>query len=326
VRSALVGDVGGTRARFARLDADGRPGRTVALTCDEHSGFAALLAAALARLGAGGGVERSRTAAVAIAGPIAGDSGEVTNLGWRFSTEATRRSLGLDRLLLLNDLEALALGLPELRGEDFEVLRAGEAVADAPRALIGAGTGLGVSGLIPVAGDWLALRGEGGHRDLAANDEREWRVVERLAARFGRASAERALSGPGLVALYEALAEIDGVPIGARSPERITAGALDGSDRNAVEALHLFCGWLGAVAGDLVLTLGARGGLELAGGVLEGMGGAFDRERFLARFTAKGRFAAYLERVPVRRLREPAPPRPGAALRGAARALRRAGG
>jgi glucokinase len=190
------------------------------------------------------------------------------------------------------------------------------AVTSAPLALLGPGTGLGVSGLIPAGDGWVPLGGEGGHRDLAASSEREWQIVTALAARFGRASAERAISGPGLVWLYETICGLDGRTVEADSPAEVAARASSGDCAAAAEATRQFSAWLGAVAGDLVLTLGARGGLYLGGGVLERLGAAFDRGRFLARFDAKGRFADYLRPVPIRRILSAQ-----ATLAGAARAL-----
>lgn len=314
VARGLVADVGGTHARFAALDEAGQPGATVELPSAAFANLTGALGAAAARLGLD---LAGLPVAVALAGPVSGDVVELTNVGWRFSAMATREALGLARLVLLNDFEAVARSLSGLADEELERWREGEPVAVAPRALVGPGTGLGVGALLRSGESWIALSGEGGHRDLAATDEREWRVVLRLAARFGRASAERALSGPGLVALYDAVAELDGRSAGALTAEEIARRAATGESAACREACELFSGWLGAVAGDLVLTLGARGGLYLAGGMLEGMAAAFDRGRFFARLDGKGRFREYVRRVPVFRLRSPS----AAALRGAASAL-----
>ncbi|MCM2268669.1 MAG: glucokinase, partial [Thermoanaerobaculia bacterium] len=260
-----------------------------------------------------------RAAAVAVAAPAAGDRIELTNAGWSFSVETTRRELGLERLVVLNDLEATALALPHLRAEELEIWRSGDPIGGAPCALVGVGTGLGTAAFIEGRdGRPAALASEGGHCDLAATDEREWQVVGELSKRFGRASAERALSGPGLASLYEALSLSfkEGVQDSVSAAE-VVRRASGGGDARAREACGLFSGWLGAFAGDLVLTLGARGGLYLTGGVLAGMGAAFDRERFLARLDAKGRFRDYVAAVPVRRILAD-----DAALRGAASALR----
>lgn len=315
---ALVADVGGTRARFALAAPDGRPGPAVELATADFADLAGAARSALARLEVGDTTPR-RFAAVAVAGPVAGDRIELTNAGWSFSVEATRRDLGLERLAVLNDLEAIALSLPHLAGGDLETWREGRSGGNAPRAVVGVGTGLGTAAFIEGEdGASTAVAGEGGHRDLAATDEREWLVVRELSKQFGRASAERGLSGPGLASLYEALSWLDQ----AEKQKSVSAAevvrlAIGGGDARARESCALFSGWLGAFAGDLVLTLGARGGLYLTGGVLAGMGAAFDRERFFARLDAKGRFRDYVAAVPVRRIVAD-----DAALLGAASALR----
>ena len=184
----------------------------------------------------------------------------------------------------------------------------------AAMAVIAPGTGLGVSGLVPDgAGGFAAIEGEGGHRTLAAQSPREWAIVSALAERFGHASAERALSGPGIEALYRAVASIDGVSRGGdRTAAEIAHDAFTRSDPVAVEAVATFTGFLGSVAGDLALTLGARGGVYLAGGIVPGWGGRFDAARFLGRFRAKGRFHGWLGAVPVRVVTHPHPALAGA--------------
>jgi glucokinase len=174
--------------------------------------------------------------------------------------------------------------------------------------VVGVGTGLGTALFLPAAPgrSELAIAAEGGHRDLAATCEREWRVVEQVAARHGRASAERVLSGPGLVELHRALAEIDGAPPQDLDPPAVADRARIGEPR-ARETLALFSAWLGAFCGDLALTAGARGGLDLAGDLLGALGDLFDRERFRERFLAKGRFRRWLEAIPVARIVHPNP-------------------
>ena len=310
----LVGDVGGTHARFALVDPAGAllEQRVLASADFEDLEGAVGRFLQLAEVGAG----TIHEAAVAVACPVVGDEIRLTNLRWRFSIAGTRDRLGLDRLFLLNDFEALALCLPALRAADLEPLREGEPATGAACALIGPGTGLGVAGLAPVGQRWIAIPGEGGHRDLAPANEREWAIFRRLAERFGHVSAERALSGPGLVWLYEAVCAADGRTAERLTPPEVTARALADGCAASREATGLFPGWLGAVAGALALTLGARGGVFLGGGLLEPMGAAFDRGRFVERFLAKGRFASYLRSIPVARIRHPFP-----ALLGAARAL-----
>ena len=193
----------------------------------------------------------------------------------------------------------------------------GAAVAGTPRAVLGPGTGLGVAGLVPGgAGRLCIVAGEGGHVTLAAGTPREAAVLAQLQQRFGHASAERALSGPGLVNLYDAIGVLDARPTRTLQPDEVVTGALLGADPACREALQLFGALLGSEAGNLALTLGARGGVYLGGGIVPRLGTAFDALPFRERFEAKGRFRSYLERIPTFVITAPTP-----ALQGAANAL-----
>ena len=313
----LLGDVGGTNARFAWQDSDGAPLRNIAtIPTADHPTLAAALAHYLH------GLERAAPpwCAIGIANPITGDRVQMTNSHWSFSIEAVRRELGFERFVVINDFTALALALPDLKADELRQLGGGAAVAGTPLGLIGPGTGLGVSGLVPSteAGRWVALQGEGGHVTLAASNAREAAVLQVLRERFGHASAERAISGLGLEALHDALRTLDGVSTGAPLPAaEISQRALASSDPQCVEALDLFCAFLGVVAGDLALTLGARGGVYIGGGIVPRLGDAFRNSRFRAGFEDKGRFRAYLEAIPVYVIHAEVSP----ALLGASRAL-----
>jgi glucokinase len=292
----LVADIGGTHIRFGLADAEQGVRRQSTLYCADYSEPAAAAEEYLNGLDSS---QRPEKAVFAIASPVTGDRVEMTNHVWDFSIEETRRQLELSTLRVVNDFTALALSLPILEPEELRRVREGERQAGAPLGLLGPGTGLGVSGLVPAQGKWWPLSTEGGHRDLAATSEREWQVVQILQQRFGRASAERVLSGPGLVNLYQALCELSGVePLESR-PRDVEHRARASADSLEAEATRLFSGWLGAVAGDLALTLGARGGVFLAGGILPKMGTVFDEALFRQRFLAKGRFRDYLEPIPV---------------------------
>jgi|CXWL01.1.fsa_nt_gi glucokinase len=310
----LVADIGGTHARFALVDDAGAFVARGSSRCREHGSPAE---AARAFLTGAGGTANPREAAFAVAGPVDGDFLALTNCPWQFSLDETRQALGLERLLAVNDFQALALALPHLGRDDLETWNPGQPRPGAPLAVLGPGTGLGVGAAIPTGGGWTALATEGGHRDLAATTAREWAVCERLAARFGRVSVERVLSGPGLGLIASALAELAGEPPADDPGAAEVVKRGEAGDPLALEVTRLFSGWLGAVAGDLALTLGARGGVYLGGGVPAKMGALFDRDRFLERFADKGRFRGYLEEIPVAMLRDPE----GATLAGAARSL-----
>ena len=309
----LVADIGGTNARFAIIEAPGAaPTQLRSLRCAEHNGPEAALRAWLEDVGA----QLPDLAAFGIATPIDGDAVAMTNHPWRFSVGELRAALGLGRLTVVNDFTALALSLPVLGDGDLLRVGGGEARPGAACALIGAGTGLGVSGLLPAPGGWVPLQGEGGHVTLPACSAREAAVLARLAARHGHVSAERVLSGPGLVSLHEALCGLDGAPYVERTPAQISALALTGDCRHCAEALDMFCALLGTVAGDLALTLGARGGLYIGGGIVPRLGDLFLRSAFRERFVAKGRFRPWLEQVPTWVILAP-----HAALTGASAAL-----
>jgi glucokinase len=313
----VLGDVGGTNARFAWQDGDGAPLRDIAtIPTADHPTLAAALAHYLH------GLERAAPpwCAIGIANPITGDRVQMTNSHWSFSIEAVRRELGFQRFVVINDFTALALAIPDLKADELRQLGGGAAVTGTPLGLIGPGTGLGVSGLVPSteAGRWVALQGEGGHVTLAASNAREAAVLQVLRERFGHASAERAISGMGLEALHDALCALDGVSNAAALPAaEISRRALAASNPQCVEALDLFCAFLGVVAGDLALTLGARGGVYVGGGIVPRLGDAFTNSRFRPSFEDKGRFRAYLEAIPVYVIHAEVSP----ALLGASRAL-----
>lgn len=310
----LVGDIGGTNARFALIERPGAAiGAPLTLPCADYPGPAEAIEAYLRQTAA---PQRPRWAAIGIANPVTGDEVHMTNHHWAFSIEALRRTLGLERLALLNDFTALALALPYLKAEELRRVGGGEPVADAPIALLGAGTGLGVSGLFTQGRRHIAINGEGGHATLPAHDAREASIIAILAREHRHVSAERALSGSGIERLYRAICELRGTPAEPLSAPDITARALDGRCALCREALDTFCAMLGTVASNLALTLGAFGGVYVGGGIVPRLGDYFAQSPFRARFEDKGRFRDYLARIPVFVIHAPYP-----ALTGAARQL-----
>ena len=311
----LLGDIGGTNARFAwQPSRDAAPGRVAIYPCAEHESLLAAMRHYLAQqqLPAPG------ACAIGIANPVTGDHVQMTNHTWSFSIEQVRLALGLTRFLVLNDFTALALSLTLLPADELRQVGGGQAVPKAPIGLIGPGTGLGVSGLWAglAGGPAVPINGEGGHVTLAAADASEEAVVALLRQRFGHCSAERAVSGPGLVNLYEALCTLDGVAAEALEAADITLRA-EAGDSRCNRVLDLFFSFLGNVAGNLALTLGTRGGMYIGGGIVPRLGARIDRSRFRERFEQKGRFADYLARVPTFVVEAKLSP----ALLGAARAL-----
>lgn len=302
----LIADIGGTNARFALLD--GRDWHNeIVLRCADYPDIVSAIEDYLQKVGAASGPARPLEAALAIAGPITGDIVRMTNHVWQFSAARTRQSLGWHRLIMVNDFTALAMAIRHLPENELEQVGGGQSVPGAPLALIGPGTGLGVSGLIPTGEHWIPLQGEGGHVTLAVMNERELAVLQQLHQRFTHVSAERVVCGPGLVNLYEALCGLEGVVPKVLTPPEITRRAREGSCRICLEALSIFCALLGTLAGNLVLTLGATGGCYIGGGIVPGLGSFFTSSHFRNRFEDKGRFADYLSRVPTYVIRSELP-------------------
>jgi glucokinase len=293
----LIGDIGGTNARFGWQTSPNTPPLEVAsYACADHTSVLNVIRHYLSCHG-----KRSPpVCALGIANPVLGDRVQMTNHHWSFSIFELQRALGLQRLVVINDFTALALSLPALGRDELCQIGGGECVPNAPLAVLGPGTGLGVSGLLPTTpGIYVPINGEGGHASLAACDDREAAIIDFLQLKFGHASAERALSGPGLVNLYEAASRLSGHTLQALRPSDIIAGAKSGTDPDCVTALDLFCSFLGGVAGNLALTLGARGGVYIGGGIAPRLIAELQRSSFRERFENKGRFRDYLGSIPT---------------------------
>jgi len=297
----LVADVGGTHARFGLVRAaGGAVEQWASLRCADFDSPQAAARAYLAGLEREtGAAPQPRRAAFALASAVEGDTVPLTNSAWIVSRHALREALGLQRLLLLNDFEALALALPRLPPDGVQVFGGGGIDRRRTMAVIGPGTGLGVAAAVPVAGDrWHALATEGGHVTLAAGDEFEAQVLQAARREFAHVSAERLLSGLGLPLLYRSVAAVRGATAdGHLAAADISARGLHGSDPICAETIDLFCAMLGGFAGNVVLSLGARGGLCIAGGVALALREHLPRSRFRARFEAKGRYRDYLAPV-----------------------------
>src|SRR5438094_3295047 len=300
----LVGDVGATNARFGLVSPDGAVLHSGNFACAD---FAEIGLAIEAYLALRGNLPMPRQGALAIAALITGDEIRMTNHPWRFSLVALRDRLGLERLVAINDFTAVALALPRLSAADRVPVGGGAPIEGGPIAVLGPGSGLGASGLIPVGASWAALAGEGGHVTMAATNERESAVLEHMRRRFDHVSAERCLSGPGLVNLYNSLAALDSVPAAAYTAAQITDAETAARDPLCREATAMFCAMLGTVAGDLVLTLGARGGVYIAGGIVPRLGARFVESTFRARFEAKGRLSAHVAAIPSYVVTHPLP-------------------
>jgi glucokinase len=296
----LLADVGGTNARFALETGAGQISHIQVLGCASYPAIADALRAYLAlpdvAAVAGGQV---RHGAIAIANPITGDFVKMTNHHWEFSIEALRMECGFDVLVVANDFTALARSLPLLSDVQKRKVGGGAPVAGTPLGLVGAGTGLGVSGLIPAQDSWTALLSEGGHVSFAPVNEIEVAILQFAWREFEHVSAERLMSGAGIELLYRALADYRKQPAEALSAAEIARRALAGECPLCDEAIETFCCMLGTIAGNLGVTLGAQGGIFIGGGIVPRLGERFDRSGFRARFEAKGRFRNYLSAIPT---------------------------
>ena len=299
----LLADIGGTNARFALETAPGVIEDIDVLPCKDY----ATLADAMRSYLENAHTRAVHHAAIGIANPVNGDRVQMTNHHWSFSIEETRQALGFHTLLVLNDFTALALSLPHLPADELVQVGGGDAQPGA-KALIGAGTGLGVSGLLPAGGDWVAIAGEGGHVAFSPLDDDEAALLRYAQTRFGEhVSAERLLSGPGLELIHDALCVQAGEAAGQLSAAQISERGLSGRDARCVRVLELFCAMLGTAAANLALTLGAVGGVYIGGGVVPRLGDFFARSGFRARFEATGRFAGYTGAMPVYVIHSPYP-------------------
>ena len=298
----LVGDVGGTNARFGLVARDGKLLHSAVLADADYAQFIDAIRAYLAQRGE---LPMPRQGAIAIASAITGDQVHMTNNPWAFSIAGLRDELGFERLEVINDFTAQALALPHLTDNDKVKVGGGSPVPGHPIGVIGPGTGLGVSGLLPSGSRWIPLTGEGGHATVAASTDRESAVVDHMRKRYDHVSAERCVSGQGLVNLYETLAALDGVPAAQYTPARINDP--NSTDPLCREAVSMFCAMLGTMAGNLALTLGAQGGVYIAGGIVPRLGARFAESSFRERFEAKGRLKPYLEAIPTYVVTHPLP-------------------
>lgn len=307
---AIIGDIGATNARFALVKADGT---TTPARSYELNDYGSIYDAITTFLSEEAPEARPVQAVLAVASPALGDEVTFTNHAWTFSIEALRRQLGLKRLRIVNDFAANALAIPHLEAADRVPIGGGSVVAGAPIGLIGPGSGLGVGALITTSDGPMPLASEGGHVTMAPATTQESAVLDLMRKRYDHVSAERVLSGPGLVNLYGALCELEGVPAAPFTAAQITSARIWDEDRRTREATEMFCAMLGTTAGNLALTLGARGGVYIAGGIVPRLVAFFAESRFRARFEAKGRFREYLAGIPTYVIVRPLPALLGAA-------------
>jgi glucokinase len=305
----LAGDVGGTKALL--LLATVRQGRLAPVlerryAVASFADFSSMLARFLDECRHNSRRDlRLVSACFGAAGPATGNRIQMTNLPWRLDADAIAAEFGIGRVLLVNDFEAAAMGVETLAPGDSAVLQRGEPLPQAPRVVIGAGTGLGVAYALPQGKRYRVIAGEGGHAGFAPADDEQMRLWRALHAQLGRVSVEHVVSGPGLVRIYEFLrAELPEVPalresVRTEGAAAISRYALEHGDPLACRALDLFIACYGALAGDHALSVSARGGVYIAGGIALKIFSRLAAGGFLAAFNAKGAQAQLTGRIPV---------------------------
>ncbi len=296
----LVGDVGGTNARFAIETASGCFEASAIYPNKHFSGFSDVLHHYLTQEKAVSAcLEKLKYAAVAIANPIEGDWIKMTNSSWAFSIESVRAEFGFEVLLMVNDFTALAMALPSLPSAYTKQFGGKTAKEGRAIGLLGAGTGLGVSGLIPAKDVWIPLEAEGGHVSFSPFDELEIDILELASKKYRHVSAERFLSGRGIEFLYELLSEIKEGKKRSLPASEVIGRALNEKNGLCDQVIDVFCTMFGTVAGNLALTLGAKGGIYIGGGIIPRLGERFFVSGFRKRFENKGRFTDYMAEIPV---------------------------
>jgi glucokinase len=315
--TAILADIGGTNARFSLL-VDAEP---TLITTYAVAAYASPVEAAQAYLAGPAAGHQPEVAVMAAAGPVVNGRVNMVNAAWIVDAELIRQGLALRSARVINDFEALGWALAGFRATDLVTI--GPALPPQPgtMAVMGPGTGFGLAAMATDDRAEIVLVTEGGHATLPSENEREDAIILELRARHPHVSIERVLSGPGLAELYEAIAAVDHRSAPARDNAAIVAHALAGDCENSRATLDAFCGFLGSVAGNAALSLGALGGLFIAGGVVPHFTDFLQRSAFRARFEAKGRLAPYLARIPTAVVVHPEP-----AFVGLARLALRLGG
>lgn len=289
----LLGDVGGTRARFA-VFRDSQLGPVETLSTRDYANAVDGIRHFLGRRHN----EGIDSAVIAGAGPVEGGRCSLTNASWVLDSKELTKALALRTVNIVNDLEALAWAVPRFTASDVAAIGRGNEAVAAPVALIAPGTGLGMACFIP--GSEQVLASEGGHTTLASTNKDEAAIVDFLQRRHGHVSAERVLSGGGLVNIHDALTDAQGCRSPVLPPEEIVRTAIEGRSQTARQALDIFCGFLGSIAGSAALTFGARGGVLIAGGIAPRIVDYLRGSDFRRRFESKGRLRDYLARIPTK--------------------------
>jgi len=304
----LLADIGGTNARFALETAPGKIEFILVLKCADYPTLSDALRTYLTHPDAIAlGANKVKKMGIAIANPVHGDSIQMMNHHWKFSIQAMKAEFSFDTFLVENDFKALAMALPFLNDTQKMQVGGGQPKANAVIGLLGAGTGLGVGGLIPAKGKWLALDSEGGHTSFAPTNQLEIDMLQFALQQHRHVSSERFMSGAGLLLTYQALANRTNTPAEDIDTPEIMRRGLAQECALCTETLSTFCETLGSMAGNLAITLGTTGGMYIGGGIVPRLGQFFSDSNFRNRFEHKGRLANYLSQIPTYVITEPYP-------------------
>jgi glucokinase len=304
----LIGDIGGTNARFALTGANGQAWTSeLTVMCRDYETAELAIVDYLERTG----TCEPDAVCLAAAGPIVDDSAHFTNNHWSIDCRELRNSFRSAKVRLLNDFEAIAYSIPLLAETDLTTVGLEPlAVRDKTNytiGVLGPGTGLGVAGLMGRGDNIYPIVGEGGHVGFAPENQVQLQVFKQLRERFDRVSDEHLLSGPGLENIYWALCRIHGDRGVHLSAPEIFQRVLLNEDVHAVEALQLFYEALGQVAGNLALELGAYDGIYIAGGIVKRYPDLLKTSSFRSGFENKGRYRSMMERIPTLLIVHPQP-------------------
>ena len=292
---SVVVDLGGTNIRLAVCDLKtGELSQLKESPCADFKTIEEAVSTYFATL-----TEKVKHLCIGIACPVDGDHIVMTNLSWEFSKQALKEELGLESLYVINDYTAISLAVPFLPEEEKIQIGGGEAQAEGVTAVFGPGTGLGVSHIIKPADKWISLDGEGGHVSFTPNTREQADILFLLQEQFGHVSAERILSGQGLINLYQSLCALSDQQAEFEQPKEVHIAALDGSCDIARRALQVFCQVMGGFAGNLALNLDCTGGVYIAGGIVPRFVEFFQASEFRSFFEEKGRFKDYLSAIPT---------------------------
>jgi glucokinase len=301
--AALLADIGATNARFALLTNNQELHPATYAVADHASP----VEAARAYLAAHSREQRPGIAVIAAAGPVENGRVTMTNAAWTVDADRIRDGLGLRSVRVINDFEAVAWALPDLTATDLAQIGPVALQDSGTMVVMGPGTGFGLAALASDHDAEVVLVTEAGHATLASENRREDAIILALRERLHHISVERVLSGPGLVQLYHVIAHIDGGTAPERDSAGIVAHALAGDCETSRATLDAFCAFLGSVAGNVALTLGARRGVFIAGGIAPRFIDFLRRSSFRERFETKGRMGSYLTRIPTMVITHPFP-------------------